>query len=136
KRSALAQNASNEAIQAMQVKFNELKGSYAMTLPWMTVGTPQVASAQTGKVNGLACNTLELQGFTDLVAKEKSDVVTGQPVNLYQAEHDAQLDDKPIHFRFSPLAAPVVNNIAPARAILPETFTPMGNIDYAACATK
>ena len=136
-RHQLAVLAEAEAKTAMQSKFDQIKNTYAMTLPWMTVGAPQIVSSETGKIAGMTTsNSLELLAFSDLVAKEKNDVVTGLPVNLYRPENDAQLqDDMTLHFRFSPLPAAVSKSIAPAREVLPENFQP-SVADYAPCATK
>lgn len=134
----LADLAQGEAKDVMQKKFDQVKDSYAMALPWLTVQTPQVVSVDTGMILGTPSNARELQGFKELIDQDKvkDHVFKGKPVNLYRAENDAtlQLPDSP-HFRFSPLAAPVVNDPAPARAALPETFAIIKG-DYAPCATK
>lgn len=128
--------AKGQAKTAMQAKFNQVKNSYAMVLPWLTVQAPQVVLNDTGTIIGMQSNAQELQGFNELVNQDAKNVFQGKPVNLYRAETDAKL---PIasspSFRFSPLAAAVVNDMAPARAVLPETFKLIAG-DYAPCATK
>lgn len=133
-RHKLALQAADEAGQVMQNRFNKLKGGYAMVLPWLQVEAPQMVSGLTGKIIDMPSNSQQLQGFAELVAKENRHVVSGKPVNLYGAEVDAQIDSF-LHFKFSPLAAPVVNDMSPARVVLPERFD-RSRDDYAPCATQ
>lgn len=128
-----------EAEQAMRMKFDQIKGSYAMVLPWLTVETPQRVSIVTGTIAGMQSSAQELEGFDELVQKDRwsKNTYPAKPVNLYSAENDARLPtiDSSLHFRFSPLAAPVVNDMAPARMVLQEKFQKSVE-DYAPCATR
>ncbi len=125
-----------EATKVMEDKFHEIESRYAMVLPWMTVEAPKVVLNQTGTIIGMQSNSQELQGFDELSTKDQVNVFEGKPVRLYRAERDAKLPipDSP-SFRFSPLAAPVANEISPARVVLPESFKSIDG-DYAPCATK
>lgn len=133
--SALAQL---EARQEMQAKFRQLKDSYQMRLPWISVEAPSIVSMNTGKIEGLESNAMEIAGITELSEQDKKSnyVIKGKQISLYRAESDASL---PIpntpHFRFSPLPAAVANNLAPARTALPEAFKSISG-DYAPCATQ
>lgn len=129
-----------ESGQAMQNKFNQIKGSYAMVLPWLVVETPQAVSLSSGKVSGMQSNAQELEGFDELVKKDRADsgkVYSAKPVNLYCAERPVSLPtvDSQLPFNFSPLSAPVTNDMAPARLFLSNKFE-KSSTGYAPCATK
>lgn len=127
-----------EAKREMQAKFDQLKDSYNMRLPWLTVETPNLVSMNTGKIQGLDSNAKVLAGISELSEQDnKSNYVNkGKQIGLYRAESDATLPipNSP-HFRFSPLPAPVANNLAPARTALPDAFTSIKG-DYAPCAIQ
>jgi len=136
-RHSLSILAQQEAKQDMQTKFNQLKDSYAMVLPWLTVETPQIISAVTGKISGLDSNAKELQGITELVDEDKksNQIKNGTQVNLYRAgDASLPIQNSP-HFKFSTLPAPVQNDPAPARAALPDAFSTITD-DSAPCATQ
>lgn len=129
----------DEARAEMSKKFNELKRSYAMTLPWLTITTPQILSVTSGSFEKMESNAQELEGLSELVNEDRknTNVVNAKPINLYRAENDATMPsvDPELHFRFSPLAAPVGNDMSPARIVLAEKFH-TSKPNYAPCATK
>jgi hypothetical protein len=133
-RQKLARTAKDEARIAMQKRFDQVKASYAITLPWLTVQAPELMLSETGRTEGMQSNAQELQGYPELANEDKVNVFAGKPVNLYRAETDAKLPiaDSP-SFKFSPLPPAVMNDMAPARVVLPETFKPTKG-DYAPCA--
>ncbi len=135
-RHKLSSVAKGEAKAAMQEKFRQVSNNYAMVLPWLMVQTPQMVLNDTGAIVGMQSNAQELQGFEELVGQDAKNVFSGKPVNLYRAEVDAKLPiaNSP-SFLFSPLAAAVVNDMAPARAVLPESFRPIDG-DFAPCAAR
>jgi hypothetical protein len=139
-RQVLADLAATEAKAEMQKRFDEVKGSYSMVLPWLTVQAPQLVTSGTGKLIGLQSNVQQLQGIDELVGTDKQagNVFqgSGKLVSVYSIDKDATLPiaNSP-HFYFSPLAAPIANDISPARTVLPETIESVkGN--YAPCATE
>lgn len=135
-RHKLALLAKSEAKEAMKEKFDQVKNTYSITLPWLTIQTPDLILNETGSVKDMQSNAQEIQGFPELTSADRSNVLPGSPVNLYRAENDARL---PIasspSFRFSPLPAPVSNDMAPARSVLPESFKQMTG-DFAPCAAQ
>ena len=137
-RHALSALAQAEAKQEMKAKFDQLKDSYSMRLPWLTVETPNLISMSTGKIDGLDSNATALAGITDLSDQDQKSnyVIKGKQISLYRADTDASLPipNSP-HFRFSPLPAPVAKNLAPARTALPEAFKSIIG-DYAPCAIQ
>lgn len=129
----------DESRAEMEKKFKELKESYAMTLPWLTITTPRVLSVNSGSFAKMESNAQELEGLAELVEEDRknTNVVDAKPINLYRAENDAKLPsvDPELHFRFSPLAAPVGNDMSPARIVLAEKFK-TSKPNYAPCATN
>lgn len=128
-----------ESEEAMNDKFNQIKESYAMVLPWLKVETPRLVSATPGRTIGMHSNAQELAGFDELVKADQAsnNVVTAKPVNLFKGEINAKLPsaDGDLPFCLSPLAAPVDNDMAPARMVLPAKFQQSAG-GYAPCATK
>lgn len=135
-RHKLVQVAKQDAKEAMQSRFDQIKNGYAMSLPWIIIQAPQLVINDTGSVNGMESNAQELQGFPELAQEDKPNIKEGKPSNLYRSEMDAKL---PIQnspsFKFSPLPPAVVNDMAPARTVLPDTFKTVTG-DYAPCCAR
>ena len=137
-RQNLSMIAQAEAVAEMQNKFNEIKNSYEMNLPWLRVSAPNLVLKNTGTIADMPSNSHGLEGFSDLVQSDISQnhVSKGQ-VKLYKAEANLNLantKDSDIPFNFSPLPAPVVNDMAPARNVLAEKFR-KSVPGYGPCAT-
>ncbi len=135
-RRKLAETASAEAKDTMKQKFNQVKNSYQIALPWLTIESPSLVKNETGSVNGMQSNAQELQGFPELSQADKSNLIDGKPTSLYRAENDARLPiaNSP-SFKFSPLPPAVGNEMAPARATLPGEFKTIKG-DYAPCCAR
>ena len=135
-RHKLALAASEEAKTTMKQKYEQIKGSYQITLPWLTIEAPGLVLSDTGSVNGMQSNAQELQGFPELSDGDKHNIIDGKPSSLYRAENDARLPiaNSP-SFKFSPLPPAVGNEMAPARAVLPGNFKKLTG-DFAPCAAR
>ena len=135
-RRKLAIVSNEEARTTMNQKFAQIKDSYKITLPWLTIDAPGLYISDTGSVKDMQSNAQELQGFDELNKQDKSNVIDGKPTSLYRAENDARLPiaNSP-SFKFSPLPPAVGNEMAPARAVLPGTFKAMSG-DYAPCCAR
>lgn len=127
-RKRVAQLAEIEATQAMQQRFNDIKGTYAMTLPWLRVGTPRLAIIKFGKIDEVESNVEQLKGFVDLDKNDETkQLITDKRKNakamiLYKSETPDALRlptvDSDLDFQLSSLPAPVDGIIAPARVML------------------
>lgn len=135
-RHKLALVANEEARATMKQKFNQIKNSYQIALPWLTIQAPGMVLSDTGSVSGMQSNAQELQGFPELSQEDKRNLMDGKPTSLYRAENDARLPiaNSP-SFKFSPLPPAVGNEMAPARAVLPGNFKPLSG-DYAPCCAR
>src|SRR5262249_39841905 len=71
-RKHLHQVARTEALKAMQDKFDRLKGSYPMSLPWMVVGAPQLSFRHLGKIARVESNVNELKNIEQLEEYDNS----------------------------------------------------------------
>jgi len=134
--------AETEAMTAMRQRFDDVKTTYAMTLPWMKVDEPQLRDLKVGRVDDVESNVEELKHFGDL---DKNDVAQGYVLDLqapamrlYKGELPDGMrlpgDDNDLVFKLSSLPAPVDNTIAPARVMLPNRVEPAtaGNAPSAA----
>lgn len=135
-RHKLAVVANEEARKTMNQKFDQIKGSYNIALPWLTIEAPGLVMNDTGSVSGMQSNAHELEGFPELSQDDKSNLIDGKPTSLYRAENDARLPiaNSP-SFKFSPLPPAVGNEMAPARAVLPGSFKSLTG-DYAPCCAR
>ncbi len=136
-RHLLAELARNEAQITMTKKFNEIKVSYPMSLPWLKVEAPTLESIVPGKLADVQSNVMEMKGFSEL---ESHDVAQGYlkvypDLKLYKEHIDARLPapDNALRFKLASLAAPVGDSasspiisssttVAPARAALAKKF--------------
>ena len=127
-RKKVAQLAQTEATQAMQQRFADIKGTYAMTLPWLKVGTPKMGIIKFGKIDEVESNVEQLKGFVDLDKNDETlQLITDNRKNakamiLYKSETPNALRlptvDSDLDFQLSSLPAPVDGIIAPARVML------------------
>lgn len=128
-RQRIAALAQAEAKAAMQQKFNEIRPTFAMTLPWLKVGVPQITENNCGKLKDMESNVEELKAFKDLIKNDESKAYVHVPntpskgLTLYKADVQDGLKlpgpDDNLPFKLSSLPAPVERIIAPARVILP-----------------
>lgn len=110
----------SEANEAMQKKFDQIKGTYAMALPWMKIGLAAMPSKNLGRMAKTESNVIELRNIEDLEKDDKSkNYISSAPgLKLYRASIDARLTgtaDNDLVFKLSPLPAPVEKTVAPAR---------------------
>lgn len=139
-RSLLNVVARSEANIAVQSKFDEVKGSYAMFLPWMKVETPELAGYQCGRCTGVESNVEFMATLSGLASfdKEKGYVV-GDLHPYYKSHVNAKLSgpDSDLDFKISSLAATVKNSTPPARIILPGNFHSIASGDLpSVCRVK
>lgn len=123
-RQNIARLADIEARQAMQQRFNDIKPTYTMVLPWMIIKEPRLADVKFGRGKGVESNVEEIKGFKEL---QDHDATSGYIPNksglkLYQADAPQGLQlpgaDSDLQFHISSLPAPVDGIIAPSRVIL------------------
>lgn len=135
-RRKLATVANEDARATMKQKFEQIRDSYKITLPWLKIDAPGMVISDTGSVKGMQSNAHELEGFPELAQEDKGNIIDGKPTSLYRAENDARLpiSNSPT-FKFSPLPPAVGNEMAPARAVLPGDFKAVPG-DYAPCTAR
>jgi hypothetical protein len=126
-RQKLTQVAQSESLQAMQARYNDIKGTYAMQLPWLTIGTPQLSLQSLGKIDDVQSNVPEFTQFTKLKDQDRTQnyVTTSAGLNLYTAEKNQKLSatDTDLDFNLSSLPALVGTSISPARVVQPRSYT-------------
>lgn len=118
--------AEDEAVQAMRAKFNSIKKTYAMTLPWMRVRTPRVIGVGLGRMDGTESSVEEFDQFEKLKLfdRNKGNTVIYSKINLYKGNTYQQLieDDTDLPFYLSSLPPAIESEVAPARTILPVNY--------------
>jgi len=141
-RHQLATLSRSEANDAMEAKFNEIKVSYPMSLPWIKVSTPTVASQVEGKLHDVQSNVAEMKGFHELELHDAAYPYLqsyADGVKLYKEHTNARLPgtDASLNFKIASLPAPVAatsgislisaqTTVSAARAVLASKFR---NID-------
>lgn len=127
-RKALRALAVAEANTAMQQKFDQLKQSYSMNLPWLKVGIAQMPTKNLGKIADMQTNVLELKNVEDLEMHDASQgyIAPSPGLKLYKESIDAKLPatDGDLKFKLCPLAAPVEKTVSPARLVLYKKYKP------------
>lgn len=124
--------ARNEATVAMQQKFDSLKVTYPMWLPWLKIEMPTLAEQKFGKIKDTDCNALELQNVDELAAWDDAEFVSNKPgLKLYKEGVNAKLPsaDGDLNFKLSSLPTPVDKNINPARMVLQNSFIELTSDD-------
>jgi hypothetical protein len=119
--------ASREATQAMKDTFAQQSALYTMVLPWLVVKAPSMSNASCGQINAIDSNVTALTGIEDLADYDRSKKYIQKASQLYAANTDEKLpgEDGDLHFYLASLAAPVNDNIAPARLALSSVFRPV-----------
>lgn len=125
-RKKLRSRAENEATQAMRDKFNSIKKSYAMALPWMVVKTPRVIGLGLGYVDGVESNVEEFDQFEKLKDNDRQQDYTQQydKLSVYKSNKNEPLpeDDNDLPFFLTSLPVPIKNEVSPARIIMPKEY--------------
>jgi ElaB/YqjD/DUF883 family membrane-anchored ribosome-binding protein len=118
--------AEDEAVKAMRAKFNSIKTTYAMELPWITVRTPRVIGLGLGSIEGTESNVEEFDQFEKLkkADRDQQNTVSYTKMSLYKGNRHQRLieDDSDLPFYLSSLPAQIESEVAPARTILPATY--------------
>lgn len=119
-------SAKNDANKAMTERFNKIKDTFPMQLPWLIVGTPKFNLDDFGKIKEMDSNVEEMDKIEELKNKDRGSRYVkkhGSGLSLYKAEDEGRLDqDNELVFKLSSLPAPVKRTIAPARTFLQSKF--------------
>lgn len=117
--------AEQEAVQAMRDKFNSIKNTYPMSLPWMKVKTPRVIGLGLGRIEGVESNVQEFELFDELKKTDRAQDYTAvfNKMNLYKGDKNEKLeDDTDLPFFLTSLPAPIQSTVSPARTVLPGQY--------------
>jgi hypothetical protein len=118
--------AESEAVQAMHDKFDSIKKTYAMTLPWLRVRTPRVIGVGLGRIDGIESNVEEFDQFEKLKQSDRDQGYTAvfDKLNLYKGNKNQQLkdDDTDLPFFLTSLPAPIKSEVSPARTLLSDSY--------------
>jgi hypothetical protein len=128
-RKHLLTTSENEARQVMLDKFNEVKDSYAMSLPWLRVGTPTMSSPLVGKIRNVKSNVRAIPINATVLSNDLSVHNLESATGLYKDGINARLPgaDASLDFKIASLAAPVQKTISPARVSLAKSFEEITN---------
>jgi hypothetical protein len=126
-RKRLQQLSIQEATKTIKDGFARQSGLYTMVLPWLVVRPPVITGIDFGDINNIDSNVAGQFGIEDLASFDISKKFISKATKLYVSNIDAKLpdDDNDLHFYLSSLAAPVGDNIAPARLALTSVFRPI-----------
>jgi len=118
-----------EATAAMNTMFDGQSDHYCFTLAWLRAGEPHLMSMQFGNVLGIDSNVTPMTYIPALVNYDQSKHLINVTTGLYSGNIDASLAgmDKDLHFKLSSLAAPVNNQISPARLMQDNMLQPGDN---------
>ena len=135
----LLADAKNDAIIAMKAKFDSIKDSFPMVLPWAQIGAPVLndGDIKLGKMAEVESNVIEmgrtesstLSDCEELVNHDRGNtfVKVWPHVQLYRAETptEAKLpgDDADLNYKISSLTPPVDGTVSPARVVLARNYT-------------
>ncbi len=117
--------AESEAVQSMHDKFDSIKQTYAMNLPWLQVKTPRVIGVGLGSVDKIDSNVQEFDGFDKLKDSDRGQGYVAQysKLNLYKSNQNEQLqDDSDLQFHLTSLPAPLQSEVSPPRVIRPDDY--------------
>lgn len=122
----------NEAMVAMQDKFDKLKNTYPMWLPWLRVDVPSLTEKTFGKIKDIDSNAIQMKNVDELDSWDTTSYISSKPgVKLYKEGVNAKLPsgDGDLNFKLSSLPTPVDKNINPARMVLKNSFIELVNDD-------
>jgi hypothetical protein len=143
-RLVLLNHARQTAIAAMEDKWDSIKGSYPIVLPWLKVSAPGGLDFRLGKIENTESNVVEFTAFPELFTHDRGQGSIRQPDNpanpaalsLYRQCINARLPapNAGLTFKITSLAAPVQGTISPARIVRNPAFEPIpsGQIPSAA----
>ncbi|HEY9755234.1 MAG TPA: pilus assembly protein TadG-related protein [Oculatellaceae cyanobacterium] len=117
--------AESEAVQAMHDKFNSIKQSYAMNLPWLRVRTPRVIGVGLGSMGSVESNVQEFDQFDKLKDSDRGQGYVAQyaKLNLYKSNQNEQLkDDNDLPFYLTSLSVPLQSEVSPPRVVSPDDY--------------
>lgn len=130
-RSYLKGLATGESIVAMEKKFDQIKGQYPMSLPWLKVGSPSLNKMRLGFLENVETNVEELKNIQELedYDEAKGYIKNSPGLKLYRQGQSKYLPapNDSIHFYMSSLAAPVEKTVSPAHIVLSKAFQ---KLDY------
>lgn len=125
-RTYLKNLATMESVQAMEKKFDQIKGSYPMNLPWMKVASPQLDKMRLGYLENIESNVEQLQNIKELEDHDeaKGYVKNNPKLKLYKqgASKSLPAPNDSMQFYLSSLAAPVEKTVSPAHIVLSKAF--------------
>lgn len=131
-RAVVLNYAQSSATEAMQSKWDSIKDSYPIVLPWLKVSAPMVPTFNFGKIANTESNVTEFTAFPELVTYDHTHNAVRLPddpsntnaLTLYKQCIDAKLPspNSSLTFKLTSLSAPVANIIAPARIVQPDVF--------------
>lgn len=117
--------AENEAVQAMHDKFNSIKQSYAMNLPWLRVKTPRVIGVGLGSIGSVESSVQEFDQFDKLKESDRGQGYVAQyaKLNLYKSNQNEQLkDDSDLPFYLTSLPVPLQSEVSPPRVVSADDY--------------
>ncbi len=136
-RNALKWIAQSEAMVAMEKKFDQIKGSYPMSLPWMKVGKLHTLTMRYGRMDNVESNVEELKNISELENWDNDkDYIKNNPgLKLYRYNCKAELPapDDDLKFYLCSLAAPVEKTVSPAHIALAKAFQVIEGHEIATC---
>jgi hypothetical protein len=125
-RQTLMEYARNSAVTAMHDKWDTIKDTYPIVLPWLKVSAPGGLHYRFGKIADTESNVVEFKTFDTLVAYDHGHSNVRLPDNpsntaaltLYrQTNAHLPSPDASLTFKLCSLAAPVQGTISPARVV-------------------
>lgn len=129
--------AQNEAIDAMIKKFDQVKVTYPMSLPWMKVGKPQLIRMRLGGLENVENNVEALKNIPELEDWDNSHpYITNNPgLKLYRKGVNAKLpgQESNLNFILCSLAAPVEKTVSPAHIALAKAYQMQADDEIASC---
>lgn len=129
--------AQNEALIAMEKKFDQIKGTYPMSLPWMKVSSPQLVRMRLGRLENVESNVEELKNIKELETwdKERNYVKDSPGLRLYRRNCKAELPgpEADLKFYMCSLAPPVQKTVSPAHISLAKSYKQVQEHEIASC---
>jgi hypothetical protein len=115
-----------ESIVAMENKYNQLKNTYPMSLPWLKIGKPQLVKMRLGRLANIESPVEELKNIPELENwdKDNGNIKDSPGLKLYKQGKNAKLPgaENVLDFKFSALAPPVEKTVSPAHVALDTAF--------------
>ncbi len=129
--------AQTDAIDAMVKKFDQVKITYPMSLPWMKVGKPKLIRMRLGGLENVENNVEALKNIPELEAWDNDHpYVTNNPgLKLYRQSVNAELPGPEGNLKFilCSLAAPVEKTVSPAHIALAKAYKMQADDEIPSC---